>query len=266
MILWRDGAHDARENMRRDHALLAAAEAGAEPVLRLFTFAPAGITLGLNQAPERELDLARCEADGVVWAVRPTGGRAIFHADEWTYSLATPLADRTWGGSRAGTYERIAELLVASLVRLGVPAELAPGGGHLTLARGARGAAPPCFASTARHEVVLGGRKLVGSAQRRTAHGLLQQGSLLLGEGHLRLADYLAIAPAEREPVRESLRLASGSAGRFLGVDPPLDRWADSLAAELGAGIRRFDGALGAFLLTLSKRDSYTSAAFEACS
>ena len=65
MILWCDGVHDAAENMRRDAALLAAAEAGADPVLRLFGFDPPGITLGRNQDPSRELDLARCAADRV---------------------------------------------------------------------------------------------------------------------------------------------------------------------------------------------------------
>src|SRR5258705_2224055 len=79
MILWVDGAHDPRENMRRDERLLAAAEGGAlaGPVLRLFTFAPAGITLGRAQDPARVLDLERCARDRVPWAVRPTGGRAI---------------------------------------------------------------------------------------------------------------------------------------------------------------------------------------------
>ena len=87
--------------MARDAALLAAADADPafEPLLRVYRFAPAGITLGYSQRPERELDLARCAADGVEWAVRPTGGRAIFHADDWTYALAARIDDPKWGGS-----------------------------------------------------------------------------------------------------------------------------------------------------------------------
>src|SRR4029077_19655318 len=101
MILWVDGPHGAAENMRRDAALLAAADARRMPVLRLFAFRPAGITLGYAQDPGRVLDVARCEADQVEWALRPTGGRAIFHAEEWTYALAAPLDDPRWGGSLA---------------------------------------------------------------------------------------------------------------------------------------------------------------------
>ncbi|MBI5708955.1 MAG: hypothetical protein HZC42_01435 [Candidatus Eisenbacteria bacterium] len=254
MILWCDGAHDPGENMRRDRALLAAAgsDAGAgEPVLRLFRFAPHGITLGHAQRPDRELDLERCRRDGVPWAVRPTGGRAIFHAEEWTCAFAAPLDHPGWGGSLTEAYDRVSRLLVASLVRLGVPAELAR-------ASGARGglaprlsgdAAAPCFASTARHEIVLAGRKLVGSAQRRTGRALLQQGSVLLGEGHLRLAGYLASAGEARARVREELRLASAHAGAWLGADAPLERWADALAAELPPGTRRLAGAAGLVLL-----------------
>jgi len=246
MILWCDGGHDPAENMRRDAALLEAAAAGAAPVMRLFRFEPAGITLGRAQDPARELDLGRCRADRVGWAVRPTGGRAIFHDQEWTYSLAAPLADPDWGGTLEAAYGAVSRLLVAALTRLGVPARLAPGAarGDLT-PRAARGAAAPCFASTARHEVVLEGRKLVGSAQRRTARALLQQGSVLLGPGHLRLADYLAVPAAERERVRAELARASAEAGPWLAGERALERWADALLAELPGGTRRLDGEAG---------------------
>ena len=261
MILWVDSAHDASENMRRDAGLLAAAEAGAEPVLRLFRFAPPGITLGASQRPERELDLARCAADRVAWAVRPTGGRAIFHAEEWTYSLAAPLDDPDWGGSQGEAYERVSRLIVASLLRLGIPVSLARAAQRLAAAepRTPGTPAPPCFASAARHEVVLDGRKLVGSAQRRTRTALLQQGSLLLGDGHLRLVDYLALPEARRAALRDALALAARHAGRWLGEDAPLERWADALSPDLPRGVRRWDGAPGAFLLTLGNRASYTA-------
>ncbi len=243
MILWLDGAHAPPENMRRDAALLAAAaDPDFEPVLRLFGFAPAGITLGRTEEPARTLDLARCERDGVPWAVRPTGGRAVFHAEEWTYSFAAPLAHPDASGSVAGAWERLSAILVRSLERLGVPAALAPGG----RATGVRpGRSPGCFATTARHEVVLEGRKLIGSAQRRTAHALLQQGSLLLGPGHVRLADYLAVPEVERARVREALRDSAAHAGGILGPAAPLERWAAALLEVLPPGTRRVAGGGG---------------------
>jgi lipoate-protein ligase A len=246
MILWCDGGHDATENMRRDRALLETAAAGAEPVLRLFTFVPPGITLGHSQDPARELDLDRCRAAGLGWAMRPTGGRAIYHDEEWTYSLAAELADPSWGGGLEAAYGKVSGLLVASLTRLGVPAMLAPGATRGDLApRAVGGAAAPCFASTARHEIVIDGRKLVGSAQRRTSRALLQQGSLLLGPAHLRLTDFLAIPDETREQVRAGLDRASAYAGRWLGARPPLERWADALQAELPPHTRRVEGDEG---------------------
>src|SRR5207247_2922209 len=117
-------------------------------------------------------------------------------------------------------------ILVRSLARLGVPAALAPGG----RAAGPRpGRSPACFASTSRHEVVLEGRKLVGSAQRRTAGALLQQGSLLLGPGHLRLADYLAAPESESARVREALRESAEHARDLLGAAAQIDRWLEAL-------------------------------------
>lgn len=248
MILWVDGAHTAHENMRRDSCLLAAAESGAQtgPVLRLFRFAPPGITLGRTQDPARVLDLARCERDRVSWAVRPTGGRAIFHDQEWTYSFAAPLAHPDGAGSIAETYARLSTLIVRSLERLGVPAALAPG----TRGAGtdAGGVMAPCFASTARHEIVLAGRKLVGSAQRRTSHALLQQGSLLLGDGHQRLADYLAVAEGERESIRRALGASATHAGELLGAGTALQPWADALIEVMPRGTRRIEGDAGLYL------------------
>jgi lipoyl(octanoyl) transferase len=261
VILWCDGAHGAAANMGRDTALLAAAEAGAGPVLRLFRFAPPGITLGRAQQPTEELDLERCRTAGVEWAVRPTGGRAIYHDQEWTYSLAARIADPEWGGSLSGAYARVSELLAAALRSLGVPALLAAGvsaarragePGPAPRARDAQGApvaAPPCFASTARHEIVLAGRKLVGSAQRRTARALLQQGSILLGPSHLRLADFLALPALARESARLDLDAAATDAGRWLGADAPLERLAGALAGQLPAGTPRLDGVAGERLL-----------------
>ena len=245
MILWVDGAHEPRENMRRDELLLGTAESAAQapPVLRLFRFAPPGITLGRGQDPARVLDLARCARDGVPWALRPTGGRATFHDQEWTYSFAASLAHPDGAGSIAETYARLSWLIVRSLERLGVPAALAPGS-HVARAE-AGGALAPCFASTARHEIVLEGRKLVGSAQRRTARALLQQGSLLLGKGHERLADYLAVGPSEREGIRAALRASAAHAGALLGSEAPLHRWADALIEVLPGATLRIEGEAG---------------------
>jgi lipoate-protein ligase A len=250
MILWCDGPHSPAENMRRDAALLAAAVADPSrpAVLRLFRFAPAGITLGANQVPEHELDVERLRASGIEWAVRPTGGRAIWHDEEWTFSLACRLGPAGWATSGREAYARTAALLAQAFRRLGVPVGLSAGsrrgaGGP----RGAGAPAAPCFASTARHELTLEGRKFAGIAQRESAGALLQQGSLLLGDSHLRLADALRLAESERPRVREALRLATAHAGAWLGAAEPLERLAAALAAEL-PGAERVDGEIGATL------------------
>lgn len=239
MILWCDGAHGARENMRRDAALLDAAVAGAlaEPVMRLFAFAPHGITLGHSQDPARELDLERVEREGLEWAVRPTGGRAIYHAQEWTFSLAAAGVS-----DPAAAYARTCRWLLDALRGLGVPADLSPGSPRgVGRPRAAQGAAAPCFASSARHELTLGGRKLAGIAQRTVRGALLQQGSLLLGPGHLALAEYLRVGPQERERARAALESAAVDAGTVLGPEAPLQRLADALEGVRG-GLRRVDG------------------------
>jgi lipoate-protein ligase A len=102
-------------------------------VLRLFTFDPPGITLGRAQDPARELDLAALASEDIRWAVRPTGGRAIWHEEEWTFSLVDGARDGRLGELRGARVRAHGRLLAAAFQRLGVPAVLAP---HS--ARGAR--------------------------------------------------------------------------------------------------------------------------------
>jgi lipoate-protein ligase A len=236
LTLWHDGPHDAPTNMERDRVLLERAALGELPgtVLRLFSFAPPGITLGRAQDPARELDLARLERDGVLWATRPTGGRAIWHDEEWTFSLVTGLSPEGWAETPAAAYERTGRLLARAFQAMGVPAMLAPGSARGPGPPRARdGAAPPCFASTARHELVLEGRKLAGIAQRVLRGTLLQQGSLLLGDTHARLADYVPVPEGQRETLRAEWLRGAAPAGPRLGEDLSLGRLAAALARLL---------------------------------
>ncbi len=242
MILWLDAPKDVRAQMARDAALLAAAERGGPAVMRVYAFDPPGITLGRAQDPERELDLARCRADGVAWAVRPTGGRALWHEADWTFACAGPLDHPAMAGAPHEAYARTARWLAAALRRLGVPVELTPGTpGGPGRPRAAVGAAAPCFASSARHELTRDGRKLAGIAQRETSSARLQQGSLLVRRTHGRLLDYQRGEPAARAAARAALEAGSAvveearsglSIAEFVGA----------LAAER-AGTERWTGA-----------------------
>ena len=267
LTLWLDGVHGARENMRRDEALLRRAERGGVAVLRVYGFAPAGITLGYAQSAERELDLEVCRRDGVAWAVRPTGGRALFHGGEWTYALASPVADPEWGGTLREAYARARAPVAAALRRLGIPAEPAPGArgrgaavaeGPGITAEGDGSPARPCFASASSHEIVAVGRKLVGSAQRRTAGGLIQQGCVLTGDDHLRIVDYLRLPAAQRARWREQLQQRAARPSAWFRHLTLAD-FAEALHAvtEASAWLK---GDEGLNALTLAKDAPYTAA------
>ncbi|MDE2794923.1 MAG: hypothetical protein OXL34_08915 [Gemmatimonadota bacterium] len=156
-------------NMARDHALaeLARPRTGT---LRLYRWSPATLSFGRNEpVTVGYRDLLRSHP-GMGAVRRPTGGRAVIHDRELTYAAVLPVG--ACGGLRA-TYRKINEALVAGLRGLGV------GAGH---ARG-RALPPesgPCFMEAAEGEVVVGGRKLVGSAQARIGESILQHGSLLV--------------------------------------------------------------------------------------
>jgi len=222
------GAH----NMAVDEALAEAVDAGASPpVLRLYRWAPPCLSLGFAQ-PYAAADAAFCAAHGIDVVRRPTGGRAVLHHLELTYSACAPLGRPPFSRDLQAAYQAICRALVAGLRRLGITAELsgAPEGGMIKPT-----AAIPCFIGPAAGEVVARGRKLVGSAMRRVGDSILQHGSILEGWDGLLQAGCLGL-PDDRE-----LRPAVITLAELLGAAPSPAALADAIARgvaeELGVAL-----------------------------
>ena len=207
-ILEIDNPRSGAENMSRDAKRLAEAAAGKiPPLLRFFDWSAPTVTIGYGQ-PRGQIDRERCAADGVEVAVRPTGGRAVLHWDEITYSIVFPAGHPITAESVLESYRRISGALISGLEELGVFAELTRG-------EPGAGRTPSCFSSASRYEVAVAGKKLVGSAQRRKGGALLQQGSLPLGPEYSRLGRYLT---GSRDI--EEAALKSTSLGEVMGILP----------------------------------------------
>jgi lipoate-protein ligase A len=219
MRRWRliaDGAADGATNMAADDALLDAAAERRIATLRLYTWRPPCLSLGYFQ-PLSDVDRAACAAAGVTLVRRPTGGRAVLHADELTYAVAGPLDSPPFDGSVVETYQRIAAALVAGLAALGLRAE----------STGSRGvharSGPACFDTAGAHEITVDGRKLIGSAQTRRGGALLQHGALPIGGDPGAVIDLLAIPRDQRAALRARLAARSTTLEQALGRRP--DPW-----------------------------------------
>jgi lipoyl(octanoyl) transferase len=195
---WRllvDEALPGAMNMAVDEALLESAIGGGEPALRFYTWRPAALSVGVNQSLG-EVDPAACSRLGFEVVRRLTGGRAVLHQHELTYSIAARATDPLVSGGVLESYRKISAALVAGLRLLGARVELTPPDRalHTSLAPARReselGASADgpgedshgaiCFDAASDYELTAGGRKLVGSAQARRGGALLQHGSILL--------------------------------------------------------------------------------------
>jgi lipoyl(octanoyl) transferase len=162
-------------NMAADEAILEAIGRGASlPTLRLYSWEPACLSLGYAQLSS-DVDKARLQERGWELVRRPTGGRAVLHTDELTYSVIAPLDEPRVAGSVLESYSRLAAALVEALRLLDLPVEIQE---HTQASRQAPN--PVCFEVPSNYEITVAGRKLVGSAQARRKEGLLQHGSLPL--------------------------------------------------------------------------------------
>jgi lipoate-protein ligase A len=212
-----DGARAGASNMSIDAALLKQVEAAPEPrtIVRFYGWQTPTISLGRNQKIERALDAGYCRANGIDIVHRPTGGRAVLHDDELTYAVVSSDSD-VFGDTIYGNYKRVSEALCLGYNRLGVPAVLAP-----DTRRGAEASDHtdlPCFLSTSRYELMVGGRKIVGSAQRRVRRSFLQHGSMPI------TCDRGALARATRMADVSSLEAEMAGVAEFLPERPTLEQ------------------------------------------
>jgi len=157
--------------MAIDQALLERADTCGEHWLRMYRWAPYCLSFGRHEPATVRYDAEQILARGIDTVRRPTGGRAVWHAQELTYSVAAPYSRF---GTLQAAYLEIHQMLADALKMLGVTASLAGPGRTPPLDSGA------CFAHPVGGELMIRGRKVVGSAQFRTGNALLQHGSVLL--------------------------------------------------------------------------------------
>jgi lipoate-protein ligase A len=245
----RDGPQSGAVNMSRDARLLERWRPDQPPVLRLYRWQPPAISYGFHQRPE-DFDHDAIARHGFDLVRRPTGGRAILHAEELTYSVVGPSPSPLFGDSLHTCYMRINAALVAFLRDLGCAVEVSAGEDRSEQKQAV------CFKSAGQHEIRVEGRKLVGSAQRRGDGRFLQHGSILVGTAHAALLDCLR--PHRRGGLdRERLLAMTTDLGRlrgrpytsgeYAGLE---DRLADACARAFGlapraVGFADIDAAAG---------------------
>ena len=226
---------DGATHMARDEAILRAVAAElVQPTLCLYAWEPACLSLGRAQ-PLSDVDLQALQAAGFDLVRRPTGGKAILHVDELTYSVIVPQAAPHVAGGIVESYRRLSVGLVRGLERLGVVGLVAD---QRVKNRRLEGACPEpvegpvCFEVPADYEITVGGRKLVGSAQMRAEGVVLQHGALPLYGDITRICPLLVTHPA---PAR--VRARATTVAEALGRPVTWEEAADALAAGFAGAL-----------------------------
>jgi lipoate-protein ligase A len=186
-MFYNTGFHSGSFNMKFDLRLAQQLqEEHSQSVLRIYGWNPAAISIGLNQQFE-DFDLSKLREAGIDIVKRPTGGKAILHTHELTYSVVMRLEQQT----PKEIYRRINEGLLEGVRLLGIHAELTTADDNFRQIY-REPYAVPCFTSSAKCEIQVEGKKLIGSAQRRFDTTILQHGSLLLGPEHRNIVNYFS--------------------------------------------------------------------------
>ena len=173
--LLRTGFRDCAFNMGLDEAVLESVSAGiAMPTLRLYAWRPAAVSIGFFQGLEEEVDVEACRSRGIGVVRRITGGGAVFHQDELTYSVILPETHPLAPASILKSYGTLCSGVISGLDELGIEAEFAP-----------------------INDIVATGRKVSGNAQTRKSHCLLQHGTVLLSVDVDLMFDLLKV-PSEK--------------------------------------------------------------------
>lgn len=166
------GKHDPHTNMAIDETMFRLYEDGGTPVFRLYGWEPTGISIGNNQNAGEILHLTQCYTAGIPVVRRITGGSAIYHGDEITYSLICSRDDLEGVGGVRESYAKLCSFLLLFYEKLGLEASFAGGG------RGSGRLPAFCFSAREIHDIVIGGKKIGGNAQKRKGGLIFQHGSI----------------------------------------------------------------------------------------
>ncbi len=185
-------------------------------VLRLYQWSPPAISIGYHQR-EVEFDIERLNADGIELCRRATGGRAVFHIEDLTYSVVMKATK-----SNAEHYAEIHHALKHALQQLGLQAEFQKQQADFR-ARYEKPESLSCFTASARYELEVNGKKIVGSAQRRFSDTLLQHGSLMRSTKHKQILNYLLLPDTAKEQMQKDLDEKTTSLEEVLGSCPDFE-------------------------------------------
>lgn len=230
-------------NMAVDEAILEHIGRGASlPTLRLYAWAPACLSLGHAQ-PFADVDLTRLRARGWEVVRRATGGRAILHTDELTYSVIAPNDEPRVEGTVLESYNRLAQALLRAVQSLELPVEMKE---HAGQAGNLPNNNPVCFEVPSTYEITVNGKKLIGSAQARKKEGVLQHGSLPLTGDLTRICQALAFEE-ETARVQAGERLLERAAtvesalGRAVSWEDAAQAFIHAFEAQLGLSLKTGD-------------------------
>jgi len=203
----------AFENMAIDEAIFRGNQLGqSPPTLRLYGWYPPALSVGYFQDVEQEVDVGYCRENLVDIVRRPTGGKAVFHDRELTYSFISREKRGPFTPGVIGTYLVISRCIIKGLSGLGLDAEVAQGG-----LPEERVPTAHCFSFPSRYEILIAGKKVCGSAQTRANGAFLQHGSLLL---HFDAAKALcAIRDRHGRVTEDTLREVVTYLGAYLPED-----------------------------------------------
>ena len=227
------GEHDGPTNMAIDEAiLLSVSEGRSPPTIRFYAWRPPCASIGYAQSMRDTIDLDACRERGYDWVRRPTGGRAVLHVDEFTYSVTAPQGNPRVHGDILSSYRRLSRGLVAGLRYLGAEVRQTED----VEVRGSESAA--CFDVSSQYEVTALGRKLVGSAQVRRRGIVLQHGALPLRGDVGRLADVLQLSETARSALRAELHARAVALDEVLGRPVSWEEAAEALSIGFSEALR----------------------------
>lgn len=246
----RSGACAPDVNMAVDEAMMKAVGAGeAPPTLRFYGWNPATLSIGYFQKAEDEIRLDELRTRGIGFVRRPTGGRAVLHDAEVTYSIVVPDKYPGLPTSVTESYRVLSEGLVHGFRALGLDAEMVSLASEEEKAKYASAGSSACFDSPSWYELVVDGRKVAGSAQVRQHGAVLQHGSILLDMDvellfellqfrSERLRQRLAASFADKAAAINDLRGARGLApvAAAEAEDAFAAGWAQALGVTLAPG------------------------------